>query len=366
MADIAIGSASDPAKHDAVQQGPIVKVVYSPRHLGHAGQLELSGGELVPGFETPQRAEIIRARVEEAGLGPILAPEPFDLASAALVHDLDYLAFLPTVWPRWEAEGRGGTALPFAWPTRALRADRRPEGLDALLGFYSFDAGAGFVEGTWDAARSSYEVAMTAARHVAAGDRAAFALSRPPGHHAGRNFSGGYCYLNNAAIAAGWLARQSQARVAILDIDYHHGNGTQQIFYEDERVAMFSIHADPSVEYPFYLGFADERGAGAGEGFNHNYPLPFGTAWDVWSEALDNACRKIAALGPAFVVVSLGVDTFERDPISRFRLRSDDYPKVGARIARLGLPTLFVMEGGYAVEEIGINAVGVLTGFEDG
>ncbi len=176
---------------------------------------------------------------------------------------------------------------------------------------------------------------------------------------------GGYCYINNAAVAAQWFRDQGAARVAILDVDYHHGNGTQEIFYERADVQVINLHGDPMTEYPFFLGHADEKGAGAGEGFNHNYPMPFGTAWEDWSASLEDACARLAAYAPDVVVVSLGVDTFEKDPISHFKLTSEDFPKIGRRIARLGLPTLFVMEGGYAVDEIGVNAVGVLTGFED-
>ncbi|HEV7254436.1 MAG TPA: histone deacetylase family protein [Mesorhizobium sp.] len=341
-----------------------MKTVFSPRHAGHSGQLELNAGLLLPGFELPRRAEIVRARVEAEKLGPILEPDAHDIALAKTVHAGDYVDFLPTVWERWRAEGREGTALPYAWPVRGLRDDVVPEALDAALGFYSLDAGAGFVAGTWDAIKSSFDVALTAARLVQGGERAAFALCRPPGHHAGSRFMGGYCYINNAAVAAQWLRDQGAGRVAVLDVDYHHGNGTQEIFYRRGDVAVFNIHADPRQEYPFFLGYADERGEGEGEGFNHNYPLPWGTIWDAWGEALDDACGRIAALAPDVLVVSLGVDTFERDPISQFKLVTADYPRIGARIAKLGLPTLFVMEGGYAVEEIGVNAVGVLTGFE--
>jgi acetoin utilization deacetylase AcuC-like enzyme len=266
----------------------------------------------------------------------------------------------------WTAEGRTGTAMPFSWPTRGFRADVRPQHIDGLLGFYSFDAGANFVAGTWSAVKSSYDVALTGAGLVNAGERATFALCRPPGHHAGREFMGGYCFINNAAVAAQWFRDQGAAKAAILDVDYHHGNGTQQIFYERPDVLVVNLHGDPMLEYPFFLGHADEKGAGEGEGFNHNYPLPFGTAWDGWSAALEDGCAKVAAYAPDVLVVSLGVDTFEKDPISQFKLVSDDYPKIGRRIAKLALPTLFVMEGGYAVDEIGINAVGVLTGFEEG
>ena len=254
--------------------------------------------------------------------------------------------------------------MPFTWPTRGLRGDVPPKRIDALLGYYSFDAGATFVEGTWAAIKSSYDVALTAAGLVKGGERAAFALCRPPGHHAGAGFMGGYCYINNAAVAAQWFRDQGAGKVSILDVDYHHGNGTQEIFYDRDDVQVLNLHGDPVIEYPFFLGHADETGAGAGEGFNINYPMPFGTGWDAWNASLEDACQRLAAYAPDIVVVSLGVDTFEKDPISQFKLKSEHYPKIGRRIAKLGLPTLFVMEGGYAVEEIGVNAVGVLTGFE--
>jgi acetoin utilization deacetylase AcuC-like enzyme len=341
-----------------------MKTVYSPLHASHAGNVELIAGAIVPAFEMPSRAEIIRARVESERLGPIMPPVEHDLAAAKRVHTPDFIDFLPTVWPLWQASGRSGTAMPYAWPTRGLRGDVRPQSIDALLGFYSFDAGANFVEGTWGAIKSSCDVALTAAALVKGGERAAFALCRPPGHHAGASFMGGYCYVNNAAVAAQWFIDQGAKKVAILDIDYHHGNGTQQIFYERPDVLLVNLHGDPMVEYPFFLGHADERGVGEGEGFNHNYPLPFGTGWEGWSAALEDGYAKVAAYAPDVLLVSLGVDTFEKDPISQFKLKSEDYPRIGRRIARLGMPTLFVMEGGYAVEEIGVNAVGVLTGFE--
>lgn len=342
-----------------------MKTVYSPLHAGHSGHTELAEGRIVSGFEKPERAEIVKARVEAAGLGPVVQPDDHDIAIARRVHRADYIDFLPRVWDLWQAEGRDTpVTMPFIWPVRGLRRDVPPAHIDGLLGYYSFDAGANFVAGTWQAIKASFDTVVTGAGIVHGGERAAFALCRPPGHHAGSSFMGGYCYINNAAVAAQWLRDQGAGRVTVLDIDYHHGNGTQEIFYERGDVQVVSLHADPIHEYPYFLGHADERGAGAGEGFNRNFPMPFGTDWPAWSGALDEACRTIADYAPDVVVVSLGVDTFMGDPISRFRLGSDDYPKIGARIARLGLPTLFVMEGGYAVEEIGVNAVGVLTGFE--
>lgn len=341
-----------------------MKTVYSEKHRGHAGQSELNEGAVVPGFERPERADFVLARVRSERLGDVVAPKAHDLATARKVHRPDYLDFLPTVWDRWTAEGRSGAALPFCWPTRGLRADRRPDCIDGLLGYYSFDAGAGIVAGSWEAIKASHDTALTGADLLQAGERAAFALCRPPGHHAGSGFMGGYCYINNAAVAAQRLLDQGAARISVLDIDYHHGNGTQEIFYARADVQVINIHADPMQEYPYFLGHSDETGADDGAGFNFNYPLPFGTGYEAWAEALDDGCEKLKGYRPDAIIVSLGVDTFEKDPISRFKLQSRHYPLIGARIAALQLPTLFVMEGGYAVEEIGVNAVGVLTGFK--
>jgi len=254
---------------------------------------------------------------------------------------------------------------PLVWPVRGLRADRIPRDIDGKMGFYAMDAGVPITAGTWTAVQDSADVALSGAQTlVASAARAVFSACRPPGHHAAAAFMGGYCYLNNAAIAAQSLRDQGCARVAILDVDYHHGNGTQSIFYDRADVLFASIHADPRVEYPSFLGYADETGAGQGEGFNHNYPLPLGTDWHTYGAALADAAGKIAAFAPDALVVSLGVDTFEKDPISGFKLRHDDYLRMGEAIARLGCPTLFVLEGGYAIDDIGINVVNVLSGFE--
>lgn len=254
--------------------------------------------------------------------------------------------------------------LPSGFAARSMRQDRIPAGINGKLGYYAYDAGTPIVEGTWDAALAGAQSALTAAALVANGAPAAYALCRPPGHHAGHATYGGYCFLNNAAIAAQYLRDQGRARVAVLDVDYHHGNGTQDIFWERADVLTVSIHGTPESEYPFFRGYADECGAGPGLGFNHNFPLPRGTDWEVWRAALAEALARIRAFAPEALVVSLGVDTYEHDPISAFKLKESDYPLMGAAIAGLGLPTVFVQEGGYAVAEIGRNVAGVLTGFE--
>jgi acetoin utilization deacetylase AcuC-like enzyme len=231
------------------------------------------------------------------------------------------------------------------------------------MGLFSFDAGSPLTVGTWVAARTGADCALSAADAVARGDRAAFALSRPPGHHAGADFFGGYCFINNAALAAQHLRDKGVERVAVLDVDYHHGNGTQAIFYNRPDVFFASLHGDPRTDYPFFLGHADETGTAAGAGCNLNLPLPRGTDYGHWSDALEVGLAAIDRFGAEALVVSLGVDTFAGDPISGFTLKSDDYLRLGERLQQVGLPTVLVFEGGYAVAEVGINAVNVLQAF---
>ena len=342
---------------------------YNHLHALHEGKLEMFRGELVPCFEVPARADHVLKELERRQLGQVQAPLAFEDAALTRVHAPRYLDFLAHAWGEWVAldpANAGRDALPSVWPTRTLRSDVLPANFSARLGLCSSDAGSPLTTGTWTAARAGAHCALSAAQHVAGGARAAFALSRPPGHHAGMDFFGGYCFLNNAALAAQQLRDQGVERVAVLDIDYHHGNGTQAIFYERADVLFTSVHGDPSTEFPFFLGYADELGAGAGLGFNQNYPLPRGTDFAVWRVALQAALDRIHQFGAQAVVVSLGLDTFEGDPISGFKLQSDDYLRVGEAIAGAGLPTVFVFEGGYAVNEVGVNAVNVLEGFAQG
>lgn len=341
-----------------------MRTVYSDRHRLHHGQAELIDGHFVPCFEKPERADLVLARVRAVGLGEVVAPAAHGLEPVLRVHRADYVDFLAGAWAQWSALGRSHDALPLVWPVPSLRSDLRPQHIDGLLGWYALDAGAPITAGTWTAAQDAADVALTGADALRGGERAAFALCRPPGHHAAAAAMGGYCYLNNAAIAVQALRDGGAARVAVLDVDYHHGNGTQSIFYERADVFVASLHGDPRVEYPYFLGHADERGAGAGTGCNLNLPLPHGTDWAGYAPALDQALVAITRFAPDVLVVSLGVDTFAGDPISRFRLVGDDYLRIGGRIASLATPTLFVFEGGYAVDAIGVNVVNVLQGFE--
>lgn len=346
--------------------------LHNPAHHLHQGRQEMFRGQLVDCHETAQRLDHVLAELRRHPLGELRTPSAGETATLDLllprIHDPRYLAFVEQAWSRWlalDAANAARDVLPSVWPAPGMRHDLLPENFAAQLGLFSFDAGTPLTAGTWAAAHAGAACAIGAAAAVAAGARSAFALTRPPGHHAGRGFFGGYCFLNNSALAAQALRDAGAARVAVLDIDFHHGNGTQDIFYDRNDVLTVSLHGDPSTEYPFFLGHADERGAGAGHGHNLNLPMPRGTGFDTWREALRHGLSAVSAFGADALVVPLGVDTFEGDPISGFRLRTDDYSRIGADLARAGLPTVFVFEGGYAVAEVGLNTVKLLAGFQD-
>ncbi|WP_426106541.1 histone deacetylase family protein [Massilia sp. TSP1-1-2] len=340
---------------------------YNEHHGQHRGQYEMFRGEQVPCFEKPERADMVLAEFERRGLGQVVTPHGASLASLERIHTPRYLHFLRSAWSQWcalELANAQRDVFPSVWPIRGHRHDIEPDNFAARMGLYSMDSGTPLTAGTWIAAKTGADCAINAAHALNLGQRSTFALTRPPGHHAGADFFGGYCFLNNAALAAQHLLDDGAKKVAILDIDYHHGNGTQSIFYQRDDVLFISIHADPRSEYPFYLGHADETGAGAGLGYNMNLPLPHGASTAQWFAALETACIKLGSFAPDALVVSLGVDTFAGDPLSKFALQSADFLRIGERIAYLGLPTAFVLEGGYAVAEIGINVVNVLEGFE--
>jgi acetoin utilization deacetylase AcuC-like enzyme len=339
--------------------------VFSADHMLRNPRTELSGGELVRPHESPARAQIVLQRVRDQGLGEVIAPTRFGLAPLLRVHDEQYLEFLSTAWTEWLAAENRGEAIPDVWPARRM-TPRRPNSITGKLGFYAMAGETSISAGTWEAATAAADVALTGAALLKDGARSAFALCRPPGHHAARDLYGGYCFLNNAAIAAQHLRDTGARRIAILDVDFHHGNGTQDIFYDRSDVLFVSLHADPMNDFPYFSGYAEQTGTGAGAGFTLNLPLPAGTAFARWQEALRTALARIASFRPDAIVVSLGVDTYVNDPISSFCLAGPDFVTYGEMLGACGLPTLFVLEGGYAVEEIGINVVNVLTGFERG
>ncbi|RZJ25263.1 MAG: histone deacetylase family protein, partial [Haliea sp.] len=272
---------------------------FSDSHHAHAPQFEFFRGERVPCFETPARAEFVKACLVQRG-HLLRAPDTDSRAVLARVHSPAYLSFLEGAWREWAGLEAGNTQrqpFPSVWPVRTLRSDVVPVNFTARLGLYSMDNGSPLSAGTWQAAKAGADAAASAAALLTAPskpERAVFCCSRPPGHHAGADFMGGYCFLNNAAVAAQALREGGAARVAVLDVDYHHGNGTQSIFYQRADVLFVSLHGDPMTEYPFYLGHADETGDGEGAGFNLNLPLPAGCTVARWFEALEAACRRIA------------------------------------------------------------------------
>lgn len=342
-----------------------MRTFYSEDHRLHFPQAELNGGEFVTPFECPSRLEYILDRLRNQNLTDITAPDAVDMASVRTLCDAGYLTFLETAWDTWKAAGMGGEIIAANIPARGMHLDRVPDNIVGKVGYYCHAAETSINAGTWAATLSSVASAQSAQRHVASGADAAFALCRPPGHHATADQYGGYCFINNAAVTAQMFRNDGAKRVAILDFDFHHGNGTQNLFYGRDDVMFASLHGAPAEAYPYYLGYADETGSGAGEGFNHNYPMSAGTGYGPWSTALDNAIARITAWGAEALVVSLGVDAFKDDPISFFKLESDDFTDTGRRIGRMKLPTVFCMEGGYAIEAVGINTVNVLEGFKD-
>ncbi len=354
-----------------------MKTVFHPIQLQHNPAKEFLDGEWVDYLESTHRPRMILDAITEVHLGEVMAPDDFGMQPIRAVHTDDYLQFLQTAYARWIDEGRSSSGVyPDTFFKPAFK--HRPNRVGALAGLYTFDMSTVIVEHTWDAAYWSAQCALTAAKLVQAGERAAFALCRPPGHHAHTDMGGGYCFVNNAAVAAEYLVglgipspQPSPSKgegvgvgVAVLDVDFHHGNGTQAIFYDRDDVLFISLHADPDRQYPYFLGGAGERGEGVGEGFNINYPLPIKTTDAQFLDTLNRACDDIARYKPGYLVVSLGVDTFGQDPLGDFAMTGDVYPKIGAQLAQLNLPTVFVMEGGYAIEQLGKNVAGVLGGFE--
>lgn len=342
-----------------------MRIFHSDDHRLHFPQAELSGGEFVTPFERPSRVEYVLNRLRARGLTDIAAPDAVDMAPVQALLDPGYLAFLQTAWGEWKAAGMAGEIIAANVPARGMHLDRIPTNIDGKVGYYCHASETAMTAGTWDAALASLACAQSAQAVVAAGADSAFALCRPPGHHATADQYGGYCFINNAAVVAEMFRASGAGRVAILDIDFHHGNGTQSLFYDRADVMFASLHGAPQEAYPYFLGYADETGAGAGEGMNLNYPMSAGTGYTLWSQALEDAIGRISAWGAQALVVSLGVDAYKEDPISFFKLDSDDFTDAGRRIGRMKLPTVFCMEGGYAIEAVGINTVNVLEGFKD-
>jgi acetoin utilization deacetylase AcuC-like enzyme len=337
-------------------------VVYTDRHKLHDTADTLVEGHPLNSFEVPARAEAILSALQAVHLGPVVAPIDHGLDPILAVHEADYVEFLRTV----NAESAAYFQEPgpvMTWTFASRHAVRKPKSFLGLKGYYAFGWGTPILDGTWEAAYWSAQCALTAAGLVRDGGRVAYALCRPPGHHAGPELYGGYCYLNNVAIAARHLQAAGE-RVAILDVDYHHGNGTQLVFYDDPTVLYCSLHAHPDEDYPWYWGDVDERGRGGGLGTNHNWPLPRGSGDEPYLAALDQALAVIRDFAPGGFLVSLGLDMTTGDPEGGFEVTFDGLAEISHRIAALGLPTVLVQEGGYSLESLGKKVVTFLTAFQ--
>jgi len=338
-----------------------VKIFYSEKHRKHEPPFEIfDGGLRMPYLENPDRMDRILNALGDVDWADVLEPTDFGLDPILAVHDRDYLDFLAVAWTDWLATHPKdpSTLLPATFALR--RQPPIPKSLLGRAGYYIMDLSACIVEGTYSAALASANCALSAAQVVAAdGKHSAFALCRPPGHHAGKDYAGGYCFINNAAVAANWLSLKG--RVAVLDVDYHCGNGTQDIFYDRDDVLTISIHADPDFEYPSYIGYADERGEGKGFGYHHNFPLPRDTDDVAYLQTLDQALGLIREFEPAFLLVSAGMDIYADDPLGTIKVTTQGIAEIGARIAALGPSTVIVMEGGYNNDALGRNILAFLT-----
>ncbi len=325
--------------------------------------LELSRGQLQPSIESPRRADIISQALATAG-HQLSAPGKLDLALVRRIHTPEYIEFLASAWTRWQDKyGDNSPAMAFAWPSRNV-SPKSPKDLVGQLGYHSFAADCSIVDGTWQAAAEAAAIAQSAAEQVIQSGTASYALCRPPGHHATSDQFGGYCFLNNSAIAAQRLLDSGVERVAILDIDYHHGNGTQDIFYQRSDVFTISIHADPVLEFPWFTGHACELGQAQGRDWNLNIPLQPGANYPAWLAAIEVALERITTSEAQALVIAFGTDTFTDDPLGTFTIGTNDYTKIAQRIEALKLPTVIVQEGGYAVEAIGDNVVAFLQAFD--
>jgi acetoin utilization deacetylase AcuC-like enzyme len=339
-----------------------MKAIFDDRQRKHDPKHFMANGVVLPNPEQPARIEVLRGAAEAAGCA-FTAPQDNGIGPIAAIHSAEYLVFLQTIYTRWKRiEGAAEEVIPNIHPDR--RTAGYPRSAVGQAGFHQADTACPISEGTWEAAYWSAQSTVTGADLVAAGERAVYTLSRPPGHHAFGDLAGGFCFLNNAAIAAERL-RQAGRRPAILDVDLHHGNGTQGIFYERSDVLTVSLHADPIRFYPFFWGHAHERGDGAGRGYNLNLPLPRGTGDDDYLAALETAFGRIHAFGADVLVVALGLDPHEDDPLRGLAITTAGFARIGAAISGLGLPSLLVQEGGYLTDALGDNLTRFLDGFQN-
>ncbi len=340
-----------------------MQAFFDPRQWQHDPKHFMANGAIKPNPEQPERIQRLLDGAMAAGC-TASAPPDAGLGPIAAVHCAEYLQFLQTIYARWQRiDGAGPEVIPNVHP--AARSDSYPASAVGQAGYHQADTACPIAQGTWEAAYWSAQSAIAGADHLIAGASAGYVLSRPPGHHAFADMAGGFCFLNNSAIAAQRLTDAGK-RTVVLDVDVHHGNGTQGVFYARGDVLTVSLHADPTRFYPFFWGHAHERGTGAGLGANLNLPLARGTGDEGFLQALQTALTRIRSFGAEAVIVALGLDAFEGDPFQGLAITTSGFARIGEAIASLGLPTLFVQEGGYLCPALGENLTSVLTGFQTG
>ena len=335
-----------------------MKAFLDPRQALHDPKHFMANGTLQPNPEVPARIDVLKLGADAAGC-IFEAPVDHGLGPIAALHSPEYLTFLQTAHARWSRiEGASPEVIPNIHP--AARTDSYPKSVLGQAGFHQADTACPISGGTWEAAYWSAQSVLSAADAVADGAKAAYALCRPPGHHAFGDLAGGFCFLNNAAIAAEAL-RAGGLRPAILDVDVHHGNGTQGLYYARADVLTVSIHADPMRFYPFFWGHAHERGQGAGQGYNLNLTLARGTGDADYMDTLAMAMQTIRSFGAEVIVVALGLDAHENDPFQGLRLTTPGFTRIAEAIVRTGLPLLVVQEGGYVSGDLGPNLTAFLS-----
>jgi acetoin utilization deacetylase AcuC-like enzyme len=351
--------------------GSLPAVVWSDNVLRHEPRTEVWVGVPTPGTEVPDRARVLLAAVTAAG-ATVVDATPHGDELLLRVHDRGLVNHLRTVsadWAAGEYETLVGQdrVVPYVFPTPGMLDGlpaHAPTATHARAGVWCYDTMTLVGPGTWEAARSAVDVTLSAVDLVAAGALSAYALVRPPGHHATRRAFGGSCYLNNAAVAVEGLRAAGHDRVAVVDIDAHHGNGTQAVFWERPDVLYASLHVDPGAGwFPHFMGFAEETGSGAGTGTTANEPLGPGTGDAGWLAAMHRLLERVTDFDPGAVVVSLGVDAAGADPESPLDVTTDGFAAAGELLAGLGRPTVLVHEGGYALDRLGPDTVAVLRGF---
>lgn len=340
-----------------------MKAVFSALQLQHKPTRFLARGAIVDYPEVPERARILLQGARKAG-AQVHATRGFEDEHITVVHTPRYLKFLTQAYGKWmRVKGAFPEVMPSVRPVE--RPARYPRAITGRAGWHLMDFSCPLTEKTFDAVRASANTALTAAELVAGGEPMAYALTRPPGHHAYADRAGGFCYLNNTALAAEYL-RRSFARVAILDIDVHHGNGTQSIFYARDDVLTVSVHANPAQFYPFYYGYENQLGSGAGKGFNLNIPVPVKSDDDVWLGAVQHAVEAVGEYDPSALVIALGLDAHKSDPLKGGAMSTEGFARLARVIAGLKRPSVIVQEGGYQSAELAENLASFLGTYEAG